>query len=98
MRNPMAKITLNVDLENNEGTESPWWAIIDPRQNFKADSQGIHNIANMITGPFFSRGSAETHLEARRHAFSGHARVFCFSGYWSNEYKKAINEAQNDRP
>ena len=89
----MAKITLSVDLENNEGTESPWWAIIDPRQNFLTDSDGIYNIANMITGPFFSRESAEKHIEARHYAFSCHARVFCFSGYWSDEYKKAIREA-----
>ena len=92
----MAKITLSVDLENNEGTESPWWAIIDPRQNFLTDSDGIYNIANMITGPFFSRESAERHLEERRNAFSGYARAFCFSGCYSSEYKKAVMGAANE--
>ncbi len=89
----MVKITVTVDLENNESTESPYWLIIDPRQNFKVDCRGIHNIASMVTGPFFSRADAETHLKARRYAFSKNAKVFCHSGYRSMKYKKACRDA-----
>jgi len=84
------KITIDVDVENNEGTDAPWWAIIDPKQNFSTGDRGIYNISSMITGPFFSRDKATKHMNASRHAFSDKAKVFCFSGYASTEYKNAI--------
>jgi len=86
----MKKISLEVDLENNEGTDSPWWLIIDPKQNFDVNERGVHSIAGMITGPFFSRFSAQSHLDSRRHAFSKNAKVYCHSGYYSFEYKNAL--------
>ena len=88
------EITVDVDLENNEGTDSPWWIIIDPKQNFHTSSEGLYNIAYMITGPFFSRKKAQAHLTARRYAFSKNAKVYCHSGYWSNEYKNACRDAE----
>jgi len=88
------KIKIDVS-EKNEGTEAPWWAIVDPRQNLKTDKAGVANIASMITGPFFSRESAENHLSARRYNFGKNAAVWCFSGYWSHEYKMAIRDGRD---
>lgn len=83
------KIQVEVS-EEHEGTESPWWAIVDPNQNMSMD---LGMAAAQITGPFFSRESAEGHLKARRYAFGARAAVWCFSGYWSVQYKEACREA-----
>ena len=88
------KIQLEVS-EENEGTSEPWWIIINPRQNFRTNDEGLYAIANMITGPFFSREEAQGHLDRRHYAFSKNARVFCHSGYWATQYKKAIKESEN---
>jgi hypothetical protein len=82
------KIEIEVSNEN-EGTESPYWLILDPDQNMFCD---IHQLAAQITGPFFSRESAQQHLTNRRYAFSKRAKVYCHSGYWSNEYKNALRK------
>lgn len=87
----MSQITLEVDLEKNEMTDSPYWLIIDPRQVFKCD---VDLIAGMITGPFFSRKEAQDHLEARHYGFSKRAKVYCHSGYWSQQYKDACRKAR----
>lgn len=84
------KITLDVDMENNEGTSAPWWIIIDPRQNLRVSREACHNIASMITGPFFSRDKAQMFLDATRYNFSPHAVVYCCSGYYSREYKEQL--------
>lgn len=84
------KIELEVS-EDNEGTSEPWWLIVDPRQSLKVDATYI---ADMITGPFFSRVSAENHLTNRRYAFGKHAIVWCASGCWSFEYKEAVGKAK----
>ena len=82
------KIEIEVS-EENEGTDSPWWVIVDPKQNMKLDPEWT---AEMITGPFFSRKEAEDHLRARRYAFSHRAIVYCKSGYHANQYKRKWNE------
>lgn len=69
---------------DNEGTESPYWLILDPNQNLYCD---VHALAAQITGPFFCRADAEKHLQSRRYAFSDRASVYCNSGYWSQKYK-----------
>jgi len=69
---------------DTEGTDSPYWLILDPEQNMKCD---IFVMASGITGPFFSRKDAQAHLESRRYAFSEKAAVFCLSGYRSRKYK-----------
>lgn len=84
------KITLEVS-DLNEGTDSPWWIIVNPKMMMS----GPHCIPDMITGPFFSRESAEQHLSSRRYAFGKNAYVYCCSGYWSGEYKEAYREAEN---
>ena len=88
------KLTINVS-EETECTSEPWWTIIDPKQNMSTQKDACHNIASMITGPFFSRESAETHLDLRRHAFGPNAVVFCHSGCWSPEYKEAYGAARS---
>lgn len=74
----------------NEGTDSPWWVIIDPRQMMSPDAGSV---GDMVTGPFFSREDAQEHLEARSHAFTSRAVVYCMTGYWSGQYKRKWREA-----
>ena len=81
----MEEIIKTLKKADNEATESPYWLILDPKQNMSCD---IHWLASQITGPFFSRDDAENHLKCRRYAFSDRAKVFCHSGYWSVKYKK----------
>ena len=70
------KIELEVS-EANEHTSNPWWVIIDPRQNFSTkDDYAIHNIASMITGPYFSREEAQNHLDRRRYNYGDNAKVY----------------------
>lgn len=80
----MSKIEIDVDLENNEGTESPWWMIIDPNENM---SCSISAIGMSIRGPFFSRGEAERALASERYNFSDRAGVWCASGHRSGQYQ-----------
>lgn len=90
------KITIEAS-EKNEGTAEPWWMIIDPRQSLRTDEDACYTIANMITGPFFSREEAQNHLNNRRYAFGKNAVVFCHSGCWTTEYKNAYREAEAKR-
>lgn len=85
------EITIDVDLVNNETTAEPYWLILDPKQMIKPD---LYVLANMITGPFFSREEATNMLKAKRHHYSDRARVFCHSGYYTMQYKNAVREAE----
>jgi hypothetical protein len=82
------KIELEIS-EDHEGTESPYWLILDPHQMLALN---VNDLASMITGPFFSRKEAQDHLEARSYNFSEHAKVYCHSGYWSHQYKEACRK------
>lgn len=82
------KIELNIS-DKNEGTCSPWWAIVNPSQNMSLD---IDIAASQITGPFFSREEAQEFLDRTRYNFSKRAVVYCFSGYHSNQYKEALRK------
>lgn len=75
---------------DNEGTDSPWWAIVDPQQNMR---KKLSTAAFQITGPYFSRKEAEDFLAATRYNFSKRAGVWCFSGYHSYKYKMACRKA-----
>lgn len=66
-----------------EGTRAPYWLIIDPMQMMKPD---CHLVAQMVTGPFFSREAAQQHLDARRYAYSHRAVVYCHSAHRSKQY------------
>ena len=73
---------------NNEGTRSPWWVILDPRQNMSCD---LHVLGAMIDGPFFSRKDAEAFLAATYYNFSDKAVVYCLSGCHSRKYDEFYN-------
>ena len=77
---------------NNEGTAYPFWIIIDPRQNFKVNSDGIYNIASMITGVWLSREAAQEFLDRTRYNFSEHAKVYCHSGSYSSDWIELSKE------
>lgn len=90
-KNEILRGILNVPKIDWEGTESPWWAIIKPRQIMSKDP---HQIAHCIVGVFFSRESAQYHLDSRRYEYGSNAVVYCLSGYWSHEYKEAVRNAR----
>jgi hypothetical protein len=79
------KIELEVS-DDNEAAANPYWLVLDPAQNM---SGCVHRLASQITGPFFSRESAEKYLKNRRYAYGKRAVVYCLSGYRSFEYKEA---------
>lgn len=87
-------ITLTVS-EENEATSYPWWIIVDPRQSFRCNP---HEIASMITGPFFSRKEAQDFLDATRYNFSKRAVVYCASGHNSRQYREAITMGRMASP
>ena len=84
--------------EKNEGTAYPFWIIIDPSQNFETDSHGIHRIAGMITGVWFSREAAQEFLDKTRYNFSEKARVYCHSGYYSQDWVELCNTLESLNP
>lgn len=84
--------------EKNEGTAYPFWIIIDPAQNFKTDSDGIHRIAGMITGVWFSREAAQEFLDKTRYNFSKSARVYCHSGYYSQDWVELCKTLESLNP
>ena len=83
------KIEIDVS-EKNESTSSPWWVILDPKQNMACD---IDYLASMITGPFFSREEAMLNLLQRSHHYSNRAKVYCLSGYNTYQYDDAYRKA-----
>lgn len=102
------EIVKTLQSADNEGTESPWWMIIDPRgladQIKKSEDVDhndiVHSIASSIAGPFFSRSDAQNYLDAKGYEYSKHARVYCKSGHWSHKYKnfcRAVNPGLNFR-
>ena len=89
----MKKEEIIEKLKNNdpEGTSYPFWIIIDPKQNFETGNQGLHYIASMIHGIFFSRKDAQDFLDATRYNFSKNAAVYCHSGHESEDWRKLYN-------
>jgi hypothetical protein len=84
----MKNINEEIKISNkNESTRCPFWIIIDPKQNFKTDENGIYNVARMITGVWFSREAAQTHLDCNHHHFSKNAVVYCHSGCYSKDWE-----------
>ena len=81
------KIILEVS-EKNEGTSSPWWAILDPYINIKRGD--VNGLAKSITGPFFSRDDAQQYLIDSGHNYSSQAIVYCLSGWNSGQYARAL--------
>jgi hypothetical protein len=81
--NPVMELIYTLQKADNEGTEAPYWLILDPKQNMNCD---IHNLAFQITGPYFSREDAENFLWSNSHTFGKNADVFCVSGCYSEKY------------
>lgn len=87
--------------EKNEGTESPWWMLIDPGQLVQMfegvaehgevpDARRVlDTVAFSIQGPYFSREEAEDELRLRRYDYSASAKVWCSSGYHTTQYRMA---------
>lgn len=90
------KIEIEVS-ELCEATRSPWWMIIVPKQNMSTDKNSSHNIAGMITGPFFSLKEAVTVLERERYNFGRNAVVYCASGAHSGQYAEGITEKEGEK-
>ena len=84
-------IQLEVSGES-EGTRYPWWVIIDPKQNMRCN---IHEAAGQVTGPFFSRESAEEFFNRTRYNFGPKAVVYCLSGYCSSQYSRAMEAGKS---
>ena len=82
---------------DNEATAYPWWVIINPtehmqKEDVETDTLGVSEIAFAITGPFFSREEAESHLLRRRYAYHADAAVWCLSGHDTQVYREAIDK------
>jgi len=85
---------------DNEGTDSPWWMVIDTGPMMDIIEGAIKNeekprhdyllssiAMSCIVGPFFSREDAEGYLKSRSYDYSKHAKVWCSSGYRSQKYR-----------
>lgn len=81
----MKEIIDTLSKANNEYTSSPYWLILDPKQNMACD---VHMLAAQITGPFFCREDAESFLSATRYNFSSKAVVYGLSGCHSAKYTR----------
>ena len=79
--------------DNQEGTAFPYWFIVNPHQTFRCDP---HEIASMITGPFFSRASAQEFLDRTRYNFGKYACVYCNSAYNSRDYRTLFEGLAGD--
>jgi hypothetical protein len=93
------KIELEVDLGSSVLSDCPYWLIIDPDSLTKKDIKdnpdyALHKVASMITGPFFSREEAESHLKQYSYNFGKLAKVYCHSGYQGYQYRMACRNAR----
>ncbi len=82
--------------DDHEGTRTPFWIIIEPRQNLYTDRDGVINIKSMITGLWFSREAAENHLKTNRYNYNKHAMVYCHAGCYSQDWEDAVKNGEND--
>lgn len=88
---PMDEIINELNKVDNEGTRAPYWLILDPKQNLSCD---VHILANQISGPFFSRKSAQAYLDSKKHHYSDRAVVYCHSGHFSKKYENLCKELE----
>src|SRR5690606_23799366 len=73
---------LVISYTDNEFTGHPWWAIV------KKASFGRLEI---LEGPYFSREAAEKHRKARIYEYGEKSFVYCFSAYYSREYRELLD-------
>ena len=86
------KIELDVSMDN-EGTNAPWWMIVDPCQMMSPNAAEV--AMGMVTGPFFSREEAKSELTNRRYDYGSDAVVWCASGCNTKQYLQAWREAED---
>lgn len=98
-------VTVKVS-EKNEGTDAPWWVLIDPSMlremmvgvaehgEIPSADRILSAIAFSLEGPYFSREEAEGYLRSRPYAYSTSAKVWCHSGYRAEQYKTALRAAK----
>ena len=79
---------------DNDCTSYPWWGIVSPRRGLVRKDEAVAHFAGAITGPFFSRKSAQDHLDARRYRYPDNAAVWCFSGHESWDYREAVDNGK----
>ena len=87
-------VTITFPTTDTEATRAPFWIIIDPRQMMRPD---VYRVASMVSGIFFSRDSAQSYLNANPHHYSKAARVYCHSGHFSYDYRKAWDTAEEGK-
>ncbi len=89
----------SLDSRQREATQSPWWAIIDPdalAASLADPGDVLSAVARAISGPYFSRASAEHYLMVRGCEFSKSAVVYClgasraFQWTWFADHCKLI--------
>lgn len=80
--------------ENNEGTDCPYWLIIDPEQMLKPRANIV--AMNMIYGLFFSREEAEEELKNKNYFYSKRAEVWCLSGNRSKQYSDVFKYSNKE--
>ena len=102
MNNEIKETLIKAD---NEGTDSPYWMVIDVKPMMDIIEGAIENkeppskdyiisslAMSCIVAPFFSRADAENYLKARSYDYSSDAIVWCSSGYRSQKYRKFYRE------
>lgn len=62
------------------------------RTDYRSEVTAGH-MYGAITGPFFSRTAAQKHVDARRHAYSDRAQVWCLSGHESPDWRAFCAES-----
>lgn len=97
MQTLRALLAAPLDPSKREAAAFPWWFIFDPAliagkcMSFKlAGSNGV----SCVTGPFFSRESAEEAMRARHYEYSIHAFVYCPTGHRSPDYRALLELAK----
>lgn len=94
LREVVADLTLVSQSKDNEGTDTPQWFVVDPKQNMRAD---VATAAGQFVGPFFSRERAEAYLKSRRYEYGPKAVVWCASAYYASDYKRLYKASINAR-
>ena len=74
--------------DQNDATTFPFWGI--------AIKAGFHGYVMISNGFWFSRKSAQDHLEAKRHRYPKTAVVYCFSGHDSWHVKELYAMANSE--
>ena len=85
------KVTIELS-EKNEGTQAPFWLIIDPKQMMKPEPYEL--AMGMVHGLFFDREEAEHELRLNKHRYSSRAVVWCCAAKRGSQWFSACSEAR----